>query len=258
MSLEVTSIDRGLSRLLEQDKDKLRLKYFFSVFLEQFQELHNAISSVNEKARLVNAVGFVLDRWGVVFNVTRKGMLDDEYRQAIFTKIIIDHSQGTVSDILNAVYLLYKPSFAYLIEYSCLVQINCVEPAASLQGINDTLSAVVASGVNYVVIKEVSNSFKFAECTTESIDFVAKEQSETDIEVSTGASTDIFEVEADSLLKPLDTLGFAEIIVTKTNLGLDDDSIYFVEELNPLEILLTYNDFIIQGGSKFAEVINNG
>lgn len=255
MPSEITSIDRGLSRLLEQDKEKLRLKYFFSAFLEQFQELHDVISGINEKTRLTNATGAVLDRWGVVFNAPRKGMLDEEYRQAIFTKIIIDHSQGTVDDILNAVYLLYNPSFVRLREYDCFVQINCLEPI-NLQGINDTLSSVVVSGVEYVVIKEVTNSFKLAECTTESVNFTAKEQSETDVNINSGTSEDTFQVEADSLLRPLDTLGFAEIIVTRTNLGLDDDSIYSVDEFNPLEILLTYDDFIIDGGSILAEVIH--
>ena len=90
------------------------------------------------------------------------------------------------------------------------------------------------------------------------MNFTAKEQSETDVNVNSGTSAETFQIEADSLLRPLDTLGFAEIIVTRTNLGLDDDSIYSVDEFNPLEMLLTYDDFIIDGGSILADVIQNG
>jgi hypothetical protein len=120
------------------------------------------------------------------------------------------------------------------------------------------LPVVIASGVKYCVTNISDNAFIFSECSTEVVDFVGKEDVEIEIDVSTDSSTYTLQVEADTLITPYNTFGFAEIIVTKANLGLDDDSLYLVDEDNLLEIVLTYDDFIIQGGSKLAEVIENG
>jgi hypothetical protein len=75
--------------------------------------------------------------------------------------------------------------------------------------------------------------------------------------VNTNNNIQNFEVVRDVLFFPEGQLGFAEILVTRINLNLDNEDLYLVEEENPLEMLLSYEDFIINGGSKLAEVIEN-
>ncbi len=262
MSVNLTTssnevLDRGLSRFLEQDKDKLRLRLFFSAFFERFQDLYDAIASVNENIRLLNATGSILDRWGINFNVERRDMKDDEYRKAIFIKIFIDHSKGTISDIKNAMYLLYNPSYVFLREYRCFLQINFFETKKPLTGLQSILPLIVASGVGFCVVEESSDAFRFAECSSETVDFVANDSAdEFNIEVIQDTAYTL-QVEADTISKVMGSVGLAEIIIKKSSLALDDSSIYFVDDTEELEILQTYEDFIITGGGKLAELIKN-
>lgn len=54
-----------------------------------------------------------------------------------------------------------------------------------------------------------------------------------------------------------DNSAYAELIISKYNLNLDDDSHYLVKKQIMLNVIYSSGDFTISGGKSFAEIIMN-
>ena len=120
-------------------------------YLQQFQEVENAIKAVEGDTWLDTSDGMQLDTYGEILNVKRLGNIDEDYIKRIKAAIIKYQSEGTREDIIAAMNLLARPR---------RVQVNAVFPAKvsiTLMGgngflgtpaeVGETLKNIVADGV---------------------------------------------------------------------------------------------------------------
>ena len=188
---------------------------------------------------------------------------DDQYKLALLARIMINNGGGTPEDIISALKFTFNPkSLSYNELYPACFSVF-MQGSNIPTGSKRLIKSINPIGIsNFVIIfSGEDNPFIFAECSSERVAFKTKatiEDKESQVEANTELGAQSFEVSTDALLCPAGYAGFAEIIVTKTSLSLGDDNTYLVEEDNPLEMLLAYEDFKITGGSKLAEVIENG
>jgi hypothetical protein len=93
--MAVDHIVRGLSRLPSQFQDKTRVLQFFSVFLEELQEIEECLEDIITQKDLNFAVGAQLDILGNIIGAARDGQTDEDYRQSIILQRAINSSKGT-------------------------------------------------------------------------------------------------------------------------------------------------------------------
>ena len=252
------------NHLLQQYKERPRLNSLVLALTQGLQETENKLYELYRNYSIVEAVGHYLDRIGAIACEARNYRQDDEYRLAILARIMINNGGGTPEDIISALRFTFNPkrlSYTELYPACFSVFMQASNINASCKGLINSIKPIGITEFVIVFINE-DNPFIFAECKGESISFKPKPTID-DNDSNTEVMIDIddlqnFEVSADTISFPKGYIGFAEIIVTKTNLNLGGDDIYLVEEDDPLEMLLTYEDFKITGGSKLAEVIENG
>ncbi len=250
------------NHLLQQYKEQPRLNSLVLALTQGLQETENKLYEIYRNYSIVEAQGGYLDRIGAIACEARNYRQDDEYRLAILARIMINNGGGTPEDIISALRFTFNPKRLRFKElypacFSVFMQASNIN--ASCKGLINSIKPIGITDFVIVFINE-DNPFIFAECSSENVAFKTKATTddESDAKVMTEIDVQSFDVEIDSLLFPEGYIGFAEIIVTKTNLNLGGDDIYLVEEDDPLEMLLTYEDFKITGSSKLAEVIENG
>jgi len=107
-------VERGLSRPIEQFKNKPKFRLLFlKGFLEEIQELENAIDSVYFGRFLENAVGVQLDKIGRRLQEERKGREDELYRLWLGVRVKVNRSFGRVKDIIEILSLVTDIEFHY-------------------------------------------------------------------------------------------------------------------------------------------------
>ena len=249
--------------LLEQYKNRPNIDGLLTGLVEPMQEFEDKLYEIYENFSLAKAQRFFLDRIGVLVGELRSYRSDDEYKLAILARILINNGGGTPEDIINALRFTFNPkkiSYREIYPACSYVFIQSNNINASSKSLVKSITPIGVS--NFVIVcSSEENPFMFAECSNELANLKIKanrEDKESNAKVQTDNDEHKFEVAVDSLLCPLGYMGFAEVIITKTVLNLGDGNIYFVKNKVPLEMLLTYEDFTINGGSKLAEVIENG
>jgi hypothetical protein len=247
--------------LLEQYKHRPNLNSLLEALVKPLQDIENKLYEIYKNYSLAEAHDYYLDRIGTIVGEQRKYRNDDEYRLAILARIMINNGGGTPEDIISALRFTFRPKKLVYTElypacFKVFIQGNSINASskALIKSINP-----IAIGNFVIVFSSAKNPFTFAECSSEKVIFRLKGGLEKDhkAKVNTNNNIQNFEVVRDVLFFPEGQLGFAEILVTRINLNLDNEDLYLVEEENPLEMLLSYEDFIINGGSKLAEVIEN-
>lgn len=101
--------DRGLSRLPQKFKDKPTVLALLQIYLEEVQELEDAIWDSGQQRLIVNAIGEYLDVWGKVLNVPRGGLDDEMYRIRLQVELLLLRSSGTVPELVT-IYKLLVPT----------------------------------------------------------------------------------------------------------------------------------------------------
>jgi hypothetical protein len=254
-----------LSYELEQYKESNVLSALMKVLILQLQRVEDAFLDLQLQRFISTAFGYTLDLMGGIVGESRNFKNDNDYRTAIFIRALLNNGGGTPEDIISAIRILYDP---FKIEYSEMYPANfSIFIQASLSPINSVnlIKSISPLGVKdfAITFSDENYPFTFAECSSEGadlrIDITNNVNDECDLIIIATANSEIFEVEADTILINKGYLGFAEIVINRTNLSLNgDDDVYYVEASNPLEMLLSYTDFDIIGGSKLAEVLKNG
>lgn len=256
-------VELAKSYLLEQYKNRPKLDSLMRALVSPIQDLENKLYEIYLNHSLEKAGNYYLDRIGTLVGEARAYRPDDEYKAAILARIMINNGGGTPEDIISALRFTFNPrklSFAELYPACFSVFIQGSEVNTSCRNL---ITSIKPAGISDFVIVFTSedNPFVFAECTSENVIFRLKKtiaEDDCPAEVKTKGGVQDFEVASDILCFPEGQLGFGEIIITKTNLNLSDEDIYLVDEDHPLAMVLAYEDFIINGGSKLAEVIENG
>jgi hypothetical protein len=83
-----------------------KLKQFTEAFLEQVNSIENDVEGILSSFELSSATGIFLDRIGLLVGELRQGKSDDSFRDAIYLRIAVNNSNGTVEDIYQILGLL--------------------------------------------------------------------------------------------------------------------------------------------------------
>ena len=239
---------QGLSRLLEQYKDRFRIKSVLTSFISRYQVLEDLLTNIDNNVRIQTAIGGVLDRIGAALNVSRDDLSDDLYRRKIYIALLVNKSKGNVFGIINAIKLLYNPQSVSLVEYDCFVQINMRMPT-NINHIETVLPAIIASGVGYSIIYESDKCGRLANLTIGTVDFTVNDQNiEEDLIINT---TNNLQVKAPvvNIPKNLFKLG---VRFTNTPRYITSEGAYFVDESEPLYVIPDLTNMVLLKGSDLA------
>lgn len=158
-------IDQALERRMEQWKEKTNFESVLRSCLGGIQDLENMFFDLDEKRLdIFQAVGYQLDRIGVIVGQDRLNFDDDFYRILLLARIGINVSNGEPERIINTTKLLTKASFVHY------MNLRNAEIALGSDGVINPLSVeflifnlqrVVMGGVrvNYLSIYSPTNAF---------------------------------------------------------------------------------------------------
>lgn len=249
--------------LPQQYKDRPNIEGLLTAIIRPLQDIENKLYEIYRNYSLQEASDHYLDRIGTLVGESRNHLEDDKYRLAILARIMVNNAGATPEDIINTLKFTYNPRRLSYTEiypacFSVFMQGNNINSSSK-----SLIKSIIPAGVsNFVVTYSPEDDpFIFAECSGE---IVALEtqinlgDDASDAEISTDDGAKSFDVVADTQLFPKGYMGFAEIIVAKAAFSIGEGDVYFVEDGIPLELIASLEDFKINGGSKLAEVIENG
>jgi hypothetical protein len=147
-------VEIGLGRLIERFKGKPNVEAFLRSYLEEIQELEDALWFVIFGRMPDYAEGDALDKLGKIVGRARDGLPDDLFRLYIKAQIRVNRSNGTPVDLIEIVQLI-EPALFRLLEYpTASLLIYFLEPLASGyagQAVPKLLKAGRAAGVSLLV-----------------------------------------------------------------------------------------------------------
>lgn len=92
---------RGMSRLIEQYKDKPRIEAIVCTINDQVQDLETALWRLYTERGIDYAYGIQLDKLGEIVGEERKGQTDEPYRRFIRVRILVNKSDGKFEQLLE-------------------------------------------------------------------------------------------------------------------------------------------------------------
>tara|TARA_R100001594_G_scaffold53735_1_gene87293 strand:- start:25537 stop:26208 length:672 start_codon:yes stop_codon:yes gene_type:complete len=95
----INQVESGLAKLLEQFKGKPHIEGILTTYLQQSQDTQTTYEEMLDERSIHTAIGVQLDMIGALVGEERFGRPDEEYRTAIFVRIAINSSNGTIPDI---------------------------------------------------------------------------------------------------------------------------------------------------------------
>lgn len=111
MKLESYNItDEGVERLTSMFADSKNLQALVKMFLEELQEVEDALATLANSKDIDNISGVWLDYVGMIINEPRKGREDKDYKPALKLRIAISTANGTHSDVTEIVKVYTKSS----------------------------------------------------------------------------------------------------------------------------------------------------
>ena len=212
--------------LLEQYKNKPNINGLLTAIIDPLQDIENKLYEIYRNYSLAEASSYYLDRIGAIIGESRDYREDHEYKLAILVRIISNNGGATPEEIILVLRSIYSiDSIHYSESGSAYFQI-CIKAASKPKGINQLLYRLKPAAVAIPSIIYISHDdlFRFTEV-----------ESEYDY----------------------DNSAYAELIISKYNINLDDDSHYLVKKQTPLNAIYNTGDFTISGGKPFAEIIMN-
>lgn len=110
-------VARSISRLIEYFRRGPRNQALMTGIVGQVQDLEDSAWSLYYGLRLDNATGVNLDVIGRRVGEPRLGRVDDDYRAAIRTRILVNLSKGRVEDLIAIVRSLLPNTAVQVAEY---------------------------------------------------------------------------------------------------------------------------------------------
>ena len=245
--------------LLEQYKNRKNIEGFLTSIISPLQDIENTLYSIYKNSSLFIASGCYLDRIGAIIGEDRNFRKDDEYKLALFIRIIGNNGGGTPEELLVILRNIYKVNYLEYFESGEAYFQIYIESNNSLNGINNILDKLKPAGVSppSIIYSKSNNVFRFSESSKTSSAFIVKNlQSQSTMQTQKNElDKEDMQITFDSFDIPKNTYGYAEIIVHKFDIKLNDNELYLINKENSLETIMSYKDFSINGGSCFAEVI---
>lgn len=249
------------SHLLEQHKNKPFIKGLLKAIITPLQKIEDRLFEIYKNADLNKATGYYLDRIGDIIGEDRNYREDEPYRLAIRIRIIANNGGATPDEIIVILRNIYSAEVKYSECGRAYFQINIKTPKKP-KGINAILATLKPVGVStpsVIYTEATTDLFRFSESCKEEDKLLIKTGDRTSSlkMLKNEVNTKKLQISFDSFEKPSNTRGFAEIIVHRFSIKLDDQKRYLINESTKLEAVMGYDDFKIEGGSCFAEVIEN-
>lgn len=162
------SVDVGIDRLLDQFKGKDLIVKFLTSYLTQVDITQTDTFSVLNGSSVYTATGAFLDNVGKLVNVNRSGSTDEEYRDRILDQILINTSEGTPKDVLNALKEITEATKVIMFEHFPANLHLYTNGSANLDTIADTLSSAVPATVSdiTIIVDDVGGVFTPSELAT--------------------------------------------------------------------------------------------
>jgi hypothetical protein len=164
--------DRALRRIpglfkstLDTTSYVLKPEYekFLRVFLEELQEVYDAFYDILGAFSIDDAIGAQLDLLGIILNERRQGLDDDDYRQILKLKTYLISSDGTISDVIDAVADLTGGTLVRFTEpFPAAVNITTNGLLAS-QSILDKVGQLVGAGIEANVTTVTGDPFSLSD-----------------------------------------------------------------------------------------------
>lgn len=111
------NVAEGLSRLPSQWQDSPYLIGLVRSYLQEYQEIEDALKQLNEDRSVFRGAGVQLDTIGLIVGEPRNSRADEPYRAAILNRIAINNSDGTPNNIMQVMSGLTQVEDVRLYEY---------------------------------------------------------------------------------------------------------------------------------------------
>lgn len=143
MITDYNPIENGVSLLLPQFSDKEKIVGMLSAFLTPTTEIISGANEVSEGYDIETAVGQQLDFLGKLVNTYRLERTDDDYRDAIKARIVVNNATGAASNFIKMLKLMLgnDVTFKVIEQYPASVQVVIYSPQTVITAelINDIL-----------------------------------------------------------------------------------------------------------------------
>jgi hypothetical protein len=141
-------VERGLSRLIDQYKDKPRLGAWISSYLNEVQALSDATWSVLVSRLINDATSEQLTVLGRLVGQERQEESDDRFRVLVRARIAINGSRGRGDDVLRVAALLFALEFTLTEFFPGAMVLQVDEPVGAIPELEQSLlEQTAASGV---------------------------------------------------------------------------------------------------------------
>lgn len=137
-------VERGVAKLLHQFQDKENIKDLISSYLEQLQDTEDLSNVVAVSRGIDDAIGRALDQIGAFVGEPRNSRNDSSYREAIKLRIIINNSNGTPDEVIQASQLLIPFPSTYQEVYPAKIRVEVDSPMPNGEHYDRLKKAVVA------------------------------------------------------------------------------------------------------------------
>lgn len=153
--------ERAIGVLLSQLRDKPRFTKLIEILTRPFQELEDVFWDLYTKRRIDTATGLQLDLIGAIVAEDRGGLLDEDYRALIRTKVRVLFSRGTGPDLIKITQLFLESNdFTYAEFYPAAIEVTVTAAitAARLKLLKRFLRRAKSAGVRMDVIDATPGS----------------------------------------------------------------------------------------------------
>lgn len=133
--------------VVEQYERAENLLSILEIFASQVLDIEKTAIDVIVSTQLSNSVGVQLDGIGDIVGISRDGRSDDEYRNVIYSTIIINHSGGQVETVIEQIRILTDATDIQVEEiYPARMRIT-VNASSVVSGFNRIVDNISAAGV---------------------------------------------------------------------------------------------------------------
>jgi len=141
-------VQRTLGLLIEQFEDKENINNFLTAIVEPIQEIEYQCNDFLRFRNIDDASGAQLDIVGAIAGEDRNFRTDDEYREAIIIRNILNKSFGEPETIILAVKTITKATqCSYLESYPAGVNINFKTVFSVPSNLREQIESIMLAGV---------------------------------------------------------------------------------------------------------------
>ena len=107
----------SLTELITQWKDKPVVVGLLTSYMESIQQLEDTLFELLEERGVFEAIGAQLDVIGLLVGETRQSRNDDDYRQAILTRVSVNASNATPEAIMQIMLSVARGTDCYIVDH---------------------------------------------------------------------------------------------------------------------------------------------